>query len=136
MRGVDGLTVAQVNEEVARGGRFIVFQWVISLLFVSYRRNSPIFFVKAGESTVPKALPYIGLSLVLGWWGIPWGFLWTPFSILRNLTGGINVTQSIVPSLKDHSLERRLDQDTNHWEEAAAFLKTVKPMSRSGAAGA
>ena len=87
------------------------------------------------NSTIVGSLA-VGLSLVLGWWGIPWGFLWTPFSILRNLTGGINVTQSIVPSLKDHSLERRLDQDTNHWEEAAAFLKTVKPMSRSGAAGA
>jgi hypothetical protein len=26
-------------------------------------------------------------SLVLGWWGFPWGFLFTPVQITRNLAG-------------------------------------------------
>jgi len=128
LRGVNGLTVADVNAQVAQGGRFVVFQWVVSIVVLSFRRNSPIFFVRPGESTLAKCLPYCALSLVFGWWGIPWGLLWTPFSILRNLRGGIDVTQSIVPAMNRRDSAGQISDSDQGWTEAEAFLASVKPM--------
>ena len=39
LKGVDGLTIADINAEVTRGARFVVFQWVVSLVYVSFRRG-------------------------------------------------------------------------------------------------
>jgi hypothetical protein len=128
LKGVSGLTVADVNAQVAQGGRFVVFQWVISLFVVSLRRNSSIYFVRPGESTLTKCLPYCALSLVLGWWGIPWGILWTPFSILRNLRGGIDVTEKVVPAMNLRGPAGQISDTDQGWSEAEAFLASVKPM--------
>jgi len=31
---------------------------------------------------------YSLVSLLLGWWGLPWGLIWTPTVVYRNLRGG------------------------------------------------
>jgi hypothetical protein len=48
---------------------------------------------------VTKGLPWCGVSLVLGWWGLPWGLIWTPMAIYKNLTGGIDVTSTVCQQL-------------------------------------
>ena len=42
------------------------------------------------------ALFYLGL--VLGWWGIPWGFILTPVQIGRNIYGIIKGPDPMAPS--------------------------------------
>ena len=128
LKGVDGLTIADINAEVTRGARFVVFQWVVSLVYVSFRRNSPIFFVRSGEGTLKKCLPYCARSLVLGWWGIPWGFIWTPFSVLRNLRGGIDVTLSVASGMNRRNQASQVSQNGQDWNEAEVFLASVRPM--------
>jgi len=41
-----------------------------------------------------------GFSLVLGWWGFPWGFLATPIQIGRNLVGVARGPDPMQPSAK------------------------------------
>jgi hypothetical protein len=36
------------------------------------------------------------LSFVLGWWGIPFGLIYTVQSIYRNLSGGIDHTAAVM----------------------------------------
>ena len=36
---------------------------------------------------------------VLGWWGIPWGPIWTISTIVTNLRGGRDVTNDVVRSM-------------------------------------
>jgi hypothetical protein len=93
---VSGMTPQEIALEVQRGGRFVVYQYCISLLVVSFRRNSPVKFVRAGENAAMKGLPFTLLSLLLGWWGIPWGFIYTPQVIYRNLKGGVDVTAALL----------------------------------------
>ena len=38
------------------------------------------------------------LSLVLGWWGFPWGFLMTPVQIIRNIHGLFSAPSPSMPS--------------------------------------
>jgi len=97
--GTEGLTTDQVMEEVRRGGKFVYFPYVVSIVVLTFRRGSDIHFIRAGENAVVKGLPYTLLTLVAGWWGLPWGIIRTPIAIVNNLSGGIDVTQDVMSSL-------------------------------------
>lgn len=95
-RATGGMSPSEITFEVQRGGRFIVYQYCVSLLVVTFKRNSSVQFVRAGENATTKGIPYTLLSLLLGWWGIPWGFIYTPQVIHKNLKGGIDVTSAVL----------------------------------------
>ena len=96
MRGGVALSDSQIVEAVSAGGRLVMFQWTVSVLVLSFRRTSDIHLFQPGESRTGKALPWVLLTLLVGWWGIPWGPIWTVQSIYRNLSGGIDVTDQLV----------------------------------------
>ncbi len=99
INGVEGMSVSDVQSEVARGGKFVIFQYCISILVMTFRRGSDIYFIKAGESTFGASIGYTLVSLLLGWWGIPWGPIYTIGSVFTNLGGGKDVTQEIMSTL-------------------------------------
>ncbi len=107
INGVDGLTVAQVQSDVAQGGRFVVFQYCISVIVMTFRRGSDIYFIKAGESAFGRGLGYSLLTLLLGWWGIPWGPIYTIGALVTNFGGGKDVTKEILVSLNLASAQTR-----------------------------
>jgi hypothetical protein len=39
------------------------------------------------------------LSAFLGWWGIPWGPIYTIQSLSKNISGGKDVTDQVLASL-------------------------------------
>jgi hypothetical protein len=92
IRGVEGLTAEQLEAELEAGGRFVFFESCISFGVVTWRRPSDIFFLRARERGLARGLPYTLLTLLLGWWGIPWGLVYTPRALLTNLSGGQDVT--------------------------------------------
>lgn len=55
-------------------------------------------------------------SLVLGWWGVPWGFLITPIQIVRNLAGLAFAPDPCKPSkalamiVRTHMAQRFLEE--------------------------
>jgi hypothetical protein len=97
--GIEGMTGDQLKFEVQNGGRFVMFQYCVSILVMSFKRSSDIRFLRAGESHAGLAAPYCLLSLLLGWWGIPWGPIWTVSTTYRNLRGGLDVTGEVLQSL-------------------------------------
>jgi hypothetical protein len=94
------MTHQQLDEELRRGGRFVVFQYCISVLVMSFKRSSNIHFIPAGGSAAGKGAPFVALSLVAGWWGIPWGPIWTIGTVFKNLSGGVDVTGDVVNALR------------------------------------
>lgn len=96
IQGIEGLSDYEIHDEVQRGGKFVVFSYTISVLILTFRRSSDIYFLRAGESALWKGLPYTLISLFLGWWGFPWGFIYTPTSLITNLTGGKDVTTQLL----------------------------------------
>jgi hypothetical protein len=91
-----GMSASEIAFEVSRGGRFVVYQYCFSVVIMTFKRNSSVKFVPAGESAAIKGLPYTLLSLLLGWWGIPWGFIYTPQVIYKNFNGGVDVTSYVL----------------------------------------
>ncbi len=99
IRGIETMTPDVVRFEIERGGRFVVYGYCISILVMSFKRVSGIYFVRSGESAFTKGMAFSLLSLVCGWWGIPWGPIWTIGTIVRNCRGGHDVTQEVADAL-------------------------------------
>jgi hypothetical protein len=97
--GVENMPVEQLKLELQRGGKFVIFSYCFSLLIMTFKRGSDVYFVKASESRVMKGLPFTLLSLLAGWWGIPWGPIYTISSIVTNLRGGRDVTSEVLDVL-------------------------------------
>ena len=100
IRGMEGMKAGELDFEIQRGGRFILFQYCVSVVVLTFRRPSDIYFVRSGENPIVKGLPFTFLSLVAGWWGIPWGPIYTIQSIYNNSRGGKDVTHAVVNSLR------------------------------------
>jgi hypothetical protein len=97
--GIEGLSVDQVRFELERGGRFVQFQYCVSVILITFKRSSPIYFIRSGESPVGKGIGFTLLTLVAGWWGFPWGPIYSAQSIYRNLSGGKDVTKEVAAAL-------------------------------------
>lgn len=64
------------------------FEYCISLVFLTWRRETDPVEVTPGWRATVASLPYCLITLILGWWGIPWGFFLTPVVLWNNLSGG------------------------------------------------
>ena len=88
-----------LHSAVEQGARLVLFQYAISLIVITFRRNTAIRLVAPGQSPVMKGLPYTLFSFLLGWWGFPWGLIRTPQVLYFNLKGGTDVTDGVLAVL-------------------------------------
>jgi hypothetical protein len=94
IRGAEGLSDQEIGELIDRGGRVVVFRYVISVIVITFRRGATV-LVRPGQSVSVAGLPYTLLSLTCGWWGFPFGFIFTPIAVFQNLGGGDDVTHQV-----------------------------------------
>lgn len=99
VHGLENLSSQQLSQEISRGGKFVVFEYCISLLIITLKRPSGIYFIRAEEGTFGKSISFTLISLLLGWWGFPWGPIYTIASLYTNLSGGKDVTMNVLNSL-------------------------------------
>lgn len=88
-----------IRDEINRGGRLVIYTYCVSVIVMTFKRPSDIRLVKAGQSAALAGWPQILASLLLGWWGFPWGPIYTIECLYRNLSGGIDVTHEILNQL-------------------------------------
>jgi len=97
------MSVADVQRELDRGGKFVIYQYTISILVMTFRRPSSIYFIRSGEKG--KGLPFSLITLFFGWWGVPWGPIYSIGSLATNAGGGKNVTTDVM-----HSISRTAEE--------------------------
>ncbi|HJZ90845.1 MAG TPA: hypothetical protein VKE40_08215 [Gemmataceae bacterium] len=97
--GLDGISDREFAEEIQNGARFVVYQYCVSLLIVTFKQPTNIYFVRAGQSRVVKGLPWTLLSWVVGWWGFPFGIIFTIWVTATNFAGGTDVTDEILAQM-------------------------------------
>jgi hypothetical protein len=95
IQGIEGMQTHQLQFELQRGAKFVFYQYCVSLLVITFRRPSGIYFVRAEENRLVKGLPWTLLTLLLGWWGIPWGPIYSIQSLVVNFKGGKDVTAEV-----------------------------------------
>lgn len=99
IKGVHDLSLQQVQDEVRQGATFVLYTYCISIIFLTFRRPSDIYFVKHNQRRVAKGFKYTLVSVLLGWWGFPWGIIYTIQAIGRNTSGGKDVTTEVMSAL-------------------------------------
>ncbi len=101
IKNLDGISGHELKNELANGAKFVVFQYCISLLVITFKRSSSIYFVRSGESTLKHSIGFTLITLLFGWWGIPWGPIYSIWALFTNLTGGKNVTEEVLKSFQN-----------------------------------
>jgi hypothetical protein len=98
--GLEGISGSELNSQLQSGGKFVIYQFCISIIILTFRRNSNIYFIRSGENSLIKGLPFTFLSLLLGWWGIPWGPIYTIGAVLTNFQGGKDITKEVLATFQ------------------------------------
>jgi hypothetical protein len=92
IQGLGSMSPDQLRFEVQRGAKLVRYQYCVSLLVITFKRWSEVYYIPTGESSVVKGLPWTLLTLVAGWWGIPWGPIFTIQALITNFKGGKDLT--------------------------------------------
>ncbi len=90
------MTVQDIQDEVYSGGKFVIYVYAVSIIVMSFKQGTDIHFVRHNESRFAKGLPWFLLSFFLGWWGFPWGFVYTPSALYTGIRGGKDVTAEVM----------------------------------------
>ncbi|GGH70667.1 hypothetical protein HNQ91_003065 [Filimonas zeae] len=89
------MPIEELNNQVANGARFVIFQYTVSIVVATFKRPTNIYYIPAGEKAIKYGAKYSVLSAVLGWWGLPWGPIYTIGSLGTNFKGK-DITQEVV----------------------------------------
>lgn len=98
--GIDGLDKQRLAFEIEKGGKFVIFQYCFSVIFMTFKRASDIYYIPPQKKAVVDSLGFSLFSFLFGWWGVPWGPIYTIGSLIINFSGGKDVTQEVVSELK------------------------------------
>jgi hypothetical protein len=96
IQGIEGLGFDQIQQEVARGGKFVTYSYCFSVVVMTFRRSTGIYFIRSGENAAAKGMQWTLISLFAGWWGFPWGLIYTPMALIQNFKGGKDVTREVM----------------------------------------
>jgi len=102
IRGIEGLSPEEIYSEIQRGGRFVCFEYCISIIIITFKRPTDIYFLKSGDRAIVRRLLFTIFSMLVGWWGLPWGIIYTPMAIYTNIKGGKDVTDEILSLLSEN----------------------------------
>ncbi len=82
-----------VRKGLAIGGGFRQIESTVSIIIVSVQRQT-VYYVPRGHGGGLTIVPNL-ITLLFGWWGIPFGPIKTVRTLLNNRRGGRDVTQDI-----------------------------------------
>ena len=110
IKNINGLSASDLQDEVGRGARFAYFPFTVSFLVVTFKRTSNVYLIRKDEIASKRSLPFTMISLLLGWWGIPFGPKYTLESIRTNLRGGKDVTDEVMSTVAGFVLFQEAEQ--------------------------
>jgi len=116
--GVQNGTATYRGLPVTRETMTTQFHAVFSCLVATFKHPSTFFLVDV-DSTNGTAILYTLLSVLCGWWGIPWGPVFTIEAVIGNLFGG-----------KRRSVGDLIDEITGHRRNVVRLTKRAATHAR------
>jgi hypothetical protein len=107
LRNIEGTTFEQLDFNVRNGAKFVIYEYAISIIVVTFKRVTSVCYVPAEGSAGPHKMTANLLSLVFGWWGLPWGPIRTIQSLITNGNGGIDVSRDVMANISKEDFENR-----------------------------
>jgi len=126
INGIQNLTVQDIQDEVNAGAKFVIYSYCVSIIVLSFKRGTDIYFVKHNESRFAKSLPWFFISLLFGWWGLPWGIIYTIGCLSACIGGGKDVTNEVMNFIHAQTNGPVFDFDKEVTAEEEKGLDTLK----------
>lgn len=89
----------------------VSFQWVISVIFMTFR--NPVVGAYCKRCRVIRGVGLSVVSSLVGWWGFPWGLVYTPAAIAKNIAS-IFATGAASTPLIARVVHRSAGPDVEH----------------------
>lgn len=105
IKNIDGLNVSQIQAIVDDGGRFVFFPYTVSVVLATFKKASSIYLIRPNENSLKYSYKHVLTNAVAGWWGLPWGPVYTIGAIYQHMKGGKDVTDEIMSELMQHDPE-------------------------------
>jgi len=105
------MSLNELYKGLEDGGKIVIYGYCISIVAMTFRRISSPHYIEPYERLSKYRLKYNLLSLTFGWWGLPWGPIYTIDMIKINFKngGGLDVTDDILVKLKKKYPQRTND---------------------------
>jgi hypothetical protein len=99
IKNIEGLSVSQIKELINKGGKFVIFPYTISFVIMTLKRSSDVYFIREDENSFKYSYSYVLLNFFIGWWGLPWGPIYTIGALYNHIIGGKDITQAVLSEL-------------------------------------
>ncbi|MEK3904299.1 MULTISPECIES: hypothetical protein [unclassified Paenibacillus] len=103
IKGIENMDGGNIMSQIQQGGKFVIYTYCFSVVLMTFRRSSGIYFIKAGEGSVKQGLKYTLLTFFVGWWGIPWGPIYSIGAFITNFKGGKDITDEVLAALSNQN---------------------------------
>lgn len=98
LKELSSLSTEEINQYLTEGARFVRFSYVISIIVMTFKRESAIYFLSKDVNARKVAWPYTLITSLFGWWGIPYGLIYTIQALSLN-SEGRDVTEEVIASI-------------------------------------
>ena len=106
--GLEELSFDELQLKLQEGGRFVCYSVVVSAVVLTSRQATEIYFQRADRYSPAARWVSTLFTFLFGWWGFPWGIIYTPGALLRNLQGGIDVSDEVVATIEQYFVDSRV----------------------------
>ena len=115
------------NQKITLATEVTQYQACVSLIFATSRFRSR--FLVVGQGSVGEWLIFSGITVMLGWWGFPWGIIFTPQALYRNLRGGHRQRISAILDNIDAEIAKLSTRSKTH--KLSAIISDAKAEARA-----
>lgn len=85
---------------IREGGRFMYYPYCLSGVIYSSISFTDVYLVRTRKERILKAIWYGMISILFGWWAIPWGPIYTFQCLFVIFQGGYDVTGEVWEDVK------------------------------------
>lgn len=100
LKEMTDFSIDEISQLVSEGARFVRFSYVISIVVMTFKRESGVYFLSKDVSARAVGWPYTLITILLGWWGIPYGLIYTIKTLVEGV-GGRDVTEEVMATLNN-----------------------------------
>lgn len=91
MKKAKGLSDFDIYNMLDKGAKIVQYSYVISIIVMTFSLKTKPYLIPKGSNGKKEGVIFSVITILLGWWGIPWGPLRSVGALKINFSGGKKV---------------------------------------------
>lgn len=104
--------------EITPASKLVRYTFVVSLAVITHRSESRYYFedMEKSKASMAKLFSTLG-TLLFGWWGLPWGPIWTIKAVIDNMADSDEIIWGSLAGAKMEDDYNALYYDASYYDE-------------------